>query len=260
MEKRICLESRGKQPQQVLELNLDNCRTVGEFEGLTNEFSNLTKLSVIKAGLTSFKGFPSKLKALEKLDVSENRISSGLHHIQDCLSITHLCLTSNKFKDLSSLAPLSHLQSLTHLDLGNTPVSEQEEYRTKVFDLLPNLKFLDGQDKEGNEASSSEDEDEKGDSTTNGVSSKDEQNEDLEEEEEEVSDEESGEEESGEEDEGPGLAALYTNSNLEDSDDSDFTEEGAEREEDDDHLDEESDEELENTRGKKRKHEEEENV
>jgi len=257
MEKRICLESRGKQPSQVTELNLDNCRTVGEFEGLTSEFSNLTKLSVIKAGLTSFKGFPSKLKKLEKLDVSENRISSGLHHIQDCVSLTHLCLTSNKLKDLTCLAPLSHLQSLSHLDLGNTPLSEQEEYRTKVFDLLPNLKFLDGQDKEGNEASSSEDEDEKGDSATNGVSSKDHQH--LEEEEDEISDEESGEEGSGDEEEGPGLAALYTNSNLEDSDDSDFTEDGA-APEDDEVSDDESDEDLEITRGKKRKHEEEENV
>merc|ERR1712200_369538 len=61
MEKRIGLESRGKEPSQVVELNLDNVRTVGEFEGLTNEFTNLEKLSVIKAGLTSFKGFPTLL-------------------------------------------------------------------------------------------------------------------------------------------------------------------------------------------------------
>merc|ERR1719291_1252209 len=105
--------------------------------------------------------------------------------------------------------------------------------------------------------SSSEDEDEKGDSATNGVSSKDHQH--LEEEEDEISDEESGEEESGDEEEGPGLAALYTNSNLEDSDDSDFTEDGA-APEDDEVSDDESDEDLEITRGKKRKHEEEENV
>ena len=50
----------------MTELNLDNVRTVGEFEGLTEEFVNLEKLSVIKAGLTSFKGFP-KLPNLKKV-------------------------------------------------------------------------------------------------------------------------------------------------------------------------------------------------
>ena len=50
------------------ELNLDNVRTVGEFEGLTDEFVNLEKLSVIKAGLTSFKGFP-KLPNLKKVSL-----------------------------------------------------------------------------------------------------------------------------------------------------------------------------------------------
>ena len=52
----------------MTELNLDNVRTVGEFEGLTEEFVNLEKLSVIKAGLTSFKGFP-KLPNLKKVSI-----------------------------------------------------------------------------------------------------------------------------------------------------------------------------------------------
>ncbi len=52
----------------MTELNLDNVRTVGEFEGLTEEFVNLEKLSVIKAGLTSFKGFP-KLPNLKKVRI-----------------------------------------------------------------------------------------------------------------------------------------------------------------------------------------------
>ena len=33
--------------------------------------------------------------------------------------------------------------SLTHLDLFNNDICNSDEYRTKVFKLLPNLKYLD---------------------------------------------------------------------------------------------------------------------
>jgi len=262
MEKRISLESRGKEPSQIEELNLDNCRTVGEFEGLTSEFVNLTRLSVISAGLTSFKGFPGKsLKKLEKLDVSENRISNGVHHIQDCPRLTHLCLSGNKFKELSVLEPLAKLGSLSHLEIASTPLSEEEGYRSKIFKIVPQIKFIDGQDVDGNEAPSSDDEDEgqqteNGDSHVNGSTSKE-----VEDEEEDLEEEEDseGEEESGEEDNGPGLAALYSNTNLEDSEgDEDFDEEGLEPEDDDDLEDSDEETNEQELRGKKRKHEEEE--
>merc|ERR1711872_704772 len=126
MEKRISLESRGKEASQVTELNLDNVRTVGEFEGLTDNFENLEKLSVTAAGLTSFKGFP-KLKSLKKLDVSDNRISNGLHALKNCHSLTHISLSNNKFKDISSLEPLKCLENLKHLEAANNPFTEEEE-------------------------------------------------------------------------------------------------------------------------------------
>jgi len=266
MEKRISLECRGKDPSQVHELNLDNCRTVGEFEGLTKEFVNLTRLSVISAGLTSFKGFPGKwLSNLEKLDVSENRISNGLHHIQDCPSLTHLCLSGNKLKDLSVLEPLAKLEKLSHLELLNTPISEQEKYRSQVFALLPQLKVIDGQDKDGNEAPSSDEDGEgeeggggEGDSqAVNGNSSKEVV--DLEEDLEEEEDISEDEEESGEDDDGPGLSALYGDGNLEDSEgDEDFNEDGLEPEDDHDLDDSEDEVNQSELRGKKRKHVEEE--
>jgi acidic leucine-rich nuclear phosphoprotein 32 family protein A/C/D len=277
MEKRISLECRGKEPAQVHELNLDNCRTVGEFEGLTDEFVNLTRLSVISAGLTSFKGFPGKsLQNLEKLDVSENRISSGLHHIQECPSLTHLCLSGNKFKDVSALEPLAKLEKLSHIELLNTPISEQEKYRSKVFTTLPQLQFVDGQDKDGNEAPSSDDDDEEeedgdGEATENpGTDGQEEtaaeqpvngntSKEEIDFLDEEVEEEEEDSEDESGEDEGPGLAALYNNANLEDSeDDEDFNEDGVEPEDDDDLDDSEDETNDQELRGKKRKHEAEE--
>merc|ERR1711973_605652 len=247
MEKRISLECRGKEASQVTELNLDNVRTVGEFEGLTEEFSNLEKLSVVKAGLTSFKGFP-KLPNLRKLDVSENRISSGLSQLKHCPNLTHLCLSSNKFKDISALEPLKSLEHLTNLEVANNPFSESDEVRSRIFSMLPNLDLLDNQDKEGNEASEDEDENE----VINGVNHVANHNED---EVEDGDDEE--DEDSEEEEDGPGLADLYNNPNLNDEDDGDYDESG-QLEEEEDILDEEDEEEeAESARGKNRKFDEE---
>merc|ERR1719425_182794 len=86
---------------------------------------------------------------------------------------------------------------------------DDPDTRTKVFKLLPHLHFLDGVDKDGNDAKSEEDG----------------------EEEEELDDEDSGEEEESEsddDDDGPGLSALYDNTaNLDDDDEADFDAEAA---------------------------------
>merc|ERR1711994_304103 len=242
MEKRISLESRGKEASQVTELNLDNVRTVGEFEGLTDNFENLEKLSVTAAGLTSFKGFP-KLKSLKKLDVSDNRISNGLHALKNCHSLTHISLSNNEFKDISSLEPLKCLENLKYLEVANNPFTEEEEVRSRIFTMLPRLELLDNQDKEGNEVEDEEDE------VINGVNHQQDENE---EEVEDGDDEEDLEDE--DEDEGPGLADLYNNTNLNDEEDGDYNEaDQVEEDEDIEEEEEEEDEEVESTRGKKRK-------
>ena len=137
---------------QVLELNLDNCRTTGQVEGLTENFVNLDYLSLNNAGLTSLKNFPKlanlrrvsivdlfpitpsccvivalfwatklvKLRCFscfietycvfllpcKQLELSDNRISSGLHNLQGFQKLTHLNLSGNKIKDLGTLKPL----------------------------------------------------------------------------------------------------------------------------------------------------------
>lgn len=54
MDKRIELELRGRDPSEVTELNLDNCRATA-VSGLTEEFKSLETLSMINVGLTSLK-------------------------------------------------------------------------------------------------------------------------------------------------------------------------------------------------------------
>ncbi|KAK2705067.1 hypothetical protein QYM36_017191 [Artemia franciscana] len=142
MEKRIELEKRGKSPEEVNELNLDNCKST-MIVGLTDEFVNLVNLSLINVGLTTLKGFP-KLPNLKKLELSDNRISGQLNLLSGSPDLTHLNLSANKIKDMATLEPLREFVHLKSLDLFNNEVTNTEGYKEKVFELLPNLKYLDG--------------------------------------------------------------------------------------------------------------------
>ncbi|KAL6118284.1 anp32b [Pungitius sinensis] len=170
MKKRVSLELRHRSPTEVQELVLDNCRSgEGKIEGITEEFSNLELLSLINVGLTSVADVP-KLDKLKKLELSDNRISGGLEVLAERLvNLTHLNLSGNKFKDISTLEPLKKLPQLKSLDLFNCEVTNLADYRESIFKLLPQLTYLDGYDIDDCEASDSdgegdgvEDEDEEG--------------------------------------------------------------------------------------------------
>nr|XP_022306231.1 acidic leucine-rich nuclear phosphoprotein 32 family member A-like isoform X2 [Crassostrea virginica] len=160
MAKRIELEKRGRKPSEILELNLDSCRAPS-IDGLTEEYSELESLSLINVGLTTLKGFPS-LPKLQKLELSDNRIQSGLQNLQGCPSLTHLSLSGNKIKEIDTLRPLKNFSELKHLDLFNCEVTQLDDYREQVFELLPNLKYLDGFDKNDKEADDDEEDGEDG--------------------------------------------------------------------------------------------------
>ncbi|XP_036440117.1 acidic leucine-rich nuclear phosphoprotein 32 family member A isoform X1 [Colossoma macropomum] len=157
MKKRIHLELRNRTPSDVKELVLDNCRSnEGKIEGLTDEFEELEFLSTINVGLTSVANLP-KLNKLKKLELSDNRISGGLEVLAEkCPNLTHLNLSGNKIKDLSTIEPLKKLESLKSLDLFNCEVTNLNDYRENVFKLLPQLTYLDGYDKEDKEAPDSD--------------------------------------------------------------------------------------------------------
>jgi len=230
MEKRLELERRGKEPAQIKELNLDNARAT-QIEGLSEEYVNLESLSLISVGLTTLKGFP-KLAKLKKLELSDNRISNGLQTLQDCPLLSHLNLSNNKIKDLDAIEPLKSFEKLTHLDLFNNEICNIDEYRTKVFKLLPNLKFLDDAD-----ADDVEEEDE-------GENGAEEGDDDDGEDEEEVEGEEDSGEEEEESDEDDGemtLSDLYKKNLDDDEDGEDFVEGEEEEDDDDDDIDDEDD-------------------
>jgi acidic leucine-rich nuclear phosphoprotein 32 family protein A/C/D len=51
------------------------------------------------------------------------------------------------------------LENLKSLDLFNCDITQEDTYRKRVFEALPNLKFLDGFDKEDKEAEETDEED-----------------------------------------------------------------------------------------------------
>ncbi|XP_057710440.1 acidic leucine-rich nuclear phosphoprotein 32 family member D-like isoform X2 [Corythoichthys intestinalis] len=158
MKEMLSVELRQRSPKDVQELVLDNCRASnGRIEGLTEEFCNLETLSLINVRLTTLEDIP-KLDKLKKLELSDNRISGGLEVLAERLkNLTHLHLSGNKFKDISTLEPLKNLPQLKSLDLFNCEVTNLFDYRGSIFKLLPNLTYLDGFDIDENcEASDSE--------------------------------------------------------------------------------------------------------
>jgi len=250
MDKRINLELRGRQPAKVKELDLSGCKTGGEIEGLTEEFESLEFLDINNCNITNIKSFPT-LPNLRKLDISGNRLSKGLENLKKCTNLKHLIINNNKIRELEVLEPLKSLEHLTHFDVGIDQLVitgvDQHVMRAKIYELLPNIQFLDGYDIDGNE----EDDDDGG--IRNGkvldddVSDGDDELEDEEGEEEEEDDEDS-------EDEGaPDLSVLYDNGVVlqDDEDDEDYNDDASEDE--DDELEDEDPEPEQSTRGKKRK-------
>ncbi|XP_050343495.1 acidic leucine-rich nuclear phosphoprotein 32 family member A isoform X1 [Nymphalis io] len=176
MEKRIVLELRGRNPSQIKELNLDNCRSTN-IVGLSDEYTNLEILSLNNVGLTTLKGFPT-LPKLRKLELSDNRISNGLNFLNGCKKLTHLNLSGNKIRDLDTLKPLQEFENLRNLDLFYNDVTNIEDYKIKVFALHPSLKYLDGFDKDDREGEDSDAEEEDGEEM-NGNNDSDEEDLDI---------------------------------------------------------------------------------
>jgi len=222
MKKRVTAELRNRKPAELVGMVLDNCpSTDGEVEGLTDEYTDLELLSMVNAGLSSLAKLP-KLPKLRKLELSDNTITGGLDTlVEKCPNLTYLNLGGNKVKELSAVKPLQNLKNLRSLDMYSCEVSTLEDYRDSVFELLPQLVFLDGYDQEDNEAPDSDED--------NGPHGRNDDDDDDDEDDED--DEEEGSEEEEEEEE-VGLSYLLKEGIQDEEDDDDYVEEEEDEEED----------------------------
>ncbi|KAF7995346.1 hypothetical protein HCN44_006453 [Aphidius gifuensis] len=229
MEKRIELEKRGRNPADIKDLTLDNCRSTN-IVGLSDEFVGLESLSLINVGLTSLKGFPV-LPNLKKLELSDNRISGGLNLLITSPKLTHLNLSGNKIKDLDTLQPLKDLKNLKSLDLFNNEATDMDNYREKVFSLIPSLRYLDGFDMDDCEVEDSEGEDDE-------VNGNDDANDD---DSDDVTDDD--DDDDLDEEEEPSLKMVYKDDLENDSDEEDYVTEPEDEADDDEPDSDEQDDE-----------------
>lgn len=147
MDNRICLEKQDKRNDQLIELILDRC-VASRITGLTEDFKSLEFLSIIAVGLETLDGFP-KLPNLIKLDLCDNKLTGGLDVLVGCPKLKYSDLSGNNIEDFDVLEPLKHFQSLTNLYLYNNAIAKVNDYKNRVFNLLPNLHCLDGCDRTG---------------------------------------------------------------------------------------------------------------
>ncbi|XP_056156786.1 acidic leucine-rich nuclear phosphoprotein 32 family member B-like [Lampris incognitus] len=137
------------------------------------------------------------------LELSDNRISGGLEVLAERLvNLTHLNLSGNKFKDISTLEPLKKLPQLKSLDLFNCEVTNLADYRESIFKLLPQLTYLDGYDIDDCEASDSDGEGDGVDDEDDEEGESEDFEEEEEEDDEEVIIEEDDDDDSGEDEDG----------------------------------------------------------
>jgi len=141
----------GKKPEEILELVLDkaNIKDLRLLEILSTQFSSLESLSLRGIGLTSLENFPPFPK-LKKLELSDNKITDGLHHLSKLSSLVYLNLGKNKIRRIRDLEPLSSIENLQVLNLMGCAVTNTPDYQIGILTMLPSLKSLDKVDNYGN--------------------------------------------------------------------------------------------------------------
>lgn len=158
LKERVETECLGKGEDEIRVLQLDNCNSGGQIDGIFDAFTELEELSLSGCHIRSLAGFPA-LDVLDRLELADNNISQGLSALLKCSNLTKLTLSNNKIRDLAQLEPLKQLTLLRSLQLSDCPIADSDEYPDNVFELLTHVTYIDQADKEGMEEPSDDEDD-----------------------------------------------------------------------------------------------------
>jgi len=124
--------------------NTNDITITSEIKALLEEFIHLEYSSLSGIGLSSLEYFPH-LPRLQRLNLSNNAISKGLHHLEkaELHSLVYLDLSFNGISKLAELEHLSTMEKLLHLNLAGCGVTRTPDYRLNVECILPTLRSLD---------------------------------------------------------------------------------------------------------------------
>eukprot|EP01068_Selenidium_serpulae_P012471 Selendium_serpulae@DN5825_c0_g2_i1.p1 len=127
-----------------------------------SNFKSLTSLSCNRTALTSLANFPM-LPMLAQLELTDNFLNdkSQLSALCVCTELKSLSLSGNKLKSIEDVKCLTQLPKLENLELELNPLTDDfPNYRRDLFDAMPTLVTIDGQDRRGNVVEESEEDDE----------------------------------------------------------------------------------------------------
>jgi len=139
---------------EIQELSLDELKIpkiTNEIKAKLEKIEDLISLSLNKCELESLDNLPTSA-SLIRLEITDNKFkASEVSKIVDKYpKLQILMLSDNNITDFPEIQRLSGLKELLQLDLNNTPLSKKDNYRKKLFELIPTLEILDDLDKEGN--------------------------------------------------------------------------------------------------------------
>ncbi|XP_054706496.1 dynein axonemal light chain 1-like [Uloborus diversus] len=130
---------------------LSNCEKLSLSTNMIDKLTNLNALSKIKIlsvgrnNLKSLNGVEAVAETLEELWASYNSVDK-LKPVSNLKNLRVFHLANNTLKDINELKNLADLKNLGDLVLKGCALETilGENYRTKVSEVLPQLKKLDG--------------------------------------------------------------------------------------------------------------------
>ena len=105
------------------------------------EITEIKKLNLYAEDLLDI-SLISKMPKIEVLSLSSNQISS-LSPLTNCLNVREIYLRNNNIDSFKELSHLKNLMNLKVLWLEGNPICNDIYYREKVFNILPQVIFLD---------------------------------------------------------------------------------------------------------------------
>ena len=113
------------------------------------KFKKINLFSLNMTQLISLDNLPH-FPILSEIELSDNHINGEeLYKLTIYIHIKKISLANNNIKNYEDIKCFNTFRNLNFLDLSENPINNINNYRKKLFDLLPTLVFLDMQDKEG---------------------------------------------------------------------------------------------------------------
>eukprot|EP01127_Copromyxa_protea_P018089 TRINITY_DN5619_c0_g1_i1.p1 TRINITY_DN5619_c0_g1~~TRINITY_DN5619_c0_g1_i1.p1 ORF type:complete len:373 (-),score=61.62 TRINITY_DN5619_c0_g1_i1:141-1112(-) len=126
---------------------MDDCPCTEDDIQSLQRFTSLTQLSLKNTRLTSTRCFPC-MPRLEKLVLHNNQIVDGLEALTKLEVLRSLDLSNNPIRSLHEVFHLSSLRALQDLVLKDCLVTLVPDYITLIQAKMPQLEFLDGNNKD----------------------------------------------------------------------------------------------------------------